>query len=628
MSDNVLRLFDEVQAMHKARDDLIRELRQLRFMQAQPQLPAAVRGLLQEVIRTPIAYEQVRRVVGILTVHPPRFEVVPNGSSESVEATADRVEAWLNAIWPQLERKAQLPIFQRLVDHAVADGIGVLKLVYEPWRDLPLPDEEEDPDSYAARYEAALRRQPLPFAIQVVDPLMYYPLRGSMGAIEAVFEHGHVMAAVAVKALGPRVHRYLSGAGLSRRLAYLEYWDAKERRIYLERKLVHQEEHGLAFIPYFEAGGEVTSASDSARASASYLFPMRYLVPALDMVLNIKAIWGLIRALPPFVRTGPPALPTPGAGGESGGGSTVMRLAEIYEGVVGDIKPVEVPDVGKDLDQTISLIMGMIDRAGLSPVMAGIAPGARTPGYALSELRQAATSRLQGVVQNVSNCLSQVMGSILWLVKERVQERVYIYGPASGETPRREWLSISPKDVEAVADVLAHIVWRLPTDDIAMGQHAAGLYRTGLLSWETAAKQAGVENIEEERIRILKERLYSLPPVQEALIQRALSASRTGEELRAAEVAQQVMQEMEAAMGGAPGTYTGGPGPGPQNIIRRNQPTMPGVGMEIGTPNRPGASPEAQALPRFAVRRGRAAGAERRPGGRKPPPTPFGGGAQ
>lgn len=629
--DAILRLRDEVVSYHQARDDLVRELRQLRFMQRPPELPRAVSGLLREVIRTPLAFEQVRRVVGILTVHPPRFTAIPNGSSERVEADADQVEKWLNLLWPQLERRAGVPLFQKFVDHIIADGLGVLKLVYEPWRNLPLPEEGEDPAEYAQRFEEALRRQPLPFAVQVLDPLLYYPVRGASGQVEAVFEVGNIMRSTAMQAYGPRAHRYLAGASRGHLVRYTEFWDMRERRVYLNDRLLLQEEHGLAYLPYFEAGGEVTAASDPARAYASFIYPMRYLLPALDTVLNIKAIWGLIRALPPMVRQGPAPLPTPGAVGEAGG-ATVMRLAEIYEGVTGEIRPIEIPDVGKDLDQTVTLILSLIDRAGLSPVMAGIAPGARTPGYALSELRQAATSRLQGVVQNVSAALASLAMAILWLVANRVGERVYIYGPLSAGQPKREWVHIAPRHVQAVADIDVNIVWRLPTDDIAMGQHAAGMYRAGLWSWETAARQSGIENVSEERMRLLKEKVYALPEVQQQLLQRALemAGGQAAETPVPAEAAQGI-QEMLAAMqaGGASpqpqGAYSLGPGPG--NVQRVGQPVMPGVGMEIGLPNRPGPAPETQAQPRFAARRGRAAGAERRPGGRKPPPTPFGGGS-
>ena len=119
------------------RNARIERFRRLRFMEEPVDIPAAYRTTTREV-RTPLAREQLKRVVGSLTANHPTISVPPADHSSESRANASRRERWTAAALRRMKNDAGRDIFSMFVDALVADGTGVMKLVYVPdrWRGI------------------------------------------------------------------------------------------------------------------------------------------------------------------------------------------------------------------------------------------------------------------------------------------------------------------------------------------------------------------------------------------------------------------------------------------------------------------------------------------------------------
>ena len=115
------------------RNARIERLRRLRFMEEPVDIPAAYRTTTREV-RTPLAREQLKRVVGSLTANHPTISVPPADQTPESRANASRRERWTAAALRRMKNDAGRDIFGMFVDALVADGTGVMKLVYVPER--------------------------------------------------------------------------------------------------------------------------------------------------------------------------------------------------------------------------------------------------------------------------------------------------------------------------------------------------------------------------------------------------------------------------------------------------------------------------------------------------------------
>ena len=120
------------------RNARIERLRRLRHMETPVDIPPAYRSSAREV-RTPLAREQLKRVIGSLTANRPLVHVPPAEPTEAARAGADLRARWTNAALRRMDSEAARDVFGMLIDAMVADGAGVLKLLYAPdrWAGYP-----------------------------------------------------------------------------------------------------------------------------------------------------------------------------------------------------------------------------------------------------------------------------------------------------------------------------------------------------------------------------------------------------------------------------------------------------------------------------------------------------------
>ncbi len=530
-------LKEQLQVEFGERDALARELRTLRYMERGVDIPEAYQATTREV-RTPIAFEQLQRVVATLTVNYPVVSVPPLGPGEEGQKESTKKEKWLNAALRRMEQEAERPVFRMFVDNLVADGMGVVKLVYKPdhWSGYPeLADFGDDAAGFNAAADRFKKSAKFPFAWRDVDPLTFYPVTGEEG-LEACLEvsekskrllmqrydlaedeNGKLVPAKGKKTAKGR-RKTLQADGTAE---VVEYWDRSHFVLLVDGRRVKSGEHGYGRVPYFAACGEQSASRDPKHAGFSTIYAIRWLVPLLDSLLTMKQNAAYLYAYPtPFIRS---PLGTPFEGGEDGRPQTV----EWTPGKMIPLFPGEEPGFVQwrgsppDLDEMIAHVTALIDRAGLASVMYGTGPGAGSSGYMVNQLMNPARVKYDPIVKNAEAMLERMTSFVLELIESKVGEEVFVW---AGADDGDGWLGLSGEDIRGYYGCEARMEPLLPTDDIAQGMFGANMARAGLVSrrWAREAK-LGIANPEEMEDEILAEEWVNSPDVRGAVLQAALT---------------------------------------------------------------------------------------------------------
>ena len=119
-SETYLReLEEQLLAEFSERNARIERLRRLRHMETPVDIPPAYRTSAREV-RTPLAREQLKRVIGSLTANRPLVHVPPAEPTEAARTSADRRARWTNAALRRMDSEAARDVFGMLIDAMVA----------------------------------------------------------------------------------------------------------------------------------------------------------------------------------------------------------------------------------------------------------------------------------------------------------------------------------------------------------------------------------------------------------------------------------------------------------------------------------------------------------------------------
>ena len=520
------------------RNAQIEKFRRLRYMEEPVSIPDAYRVTTREV-RTPIAREQLKRVIGSLVANEPAITVPPPSSSERARRNASKRATWTVAALRRMGDDASRDVFGMFIDALVADGAGVMKLVYLPdrWSGYPRrgdggAEQAEAFNQRAARYK---KSAPFPLAWRDVDLLTFYPLIGEDG-MEACLEiserpkrlvmrrYGLVEDARTgrLTPAGDRTMRRSDDSGSTRpgTVRVVEYWDTEHFAYVVDGHLVHRGRHGYGRVPYELAYGDQTPSRDPAKAGVSMLASMQYLIPLLDRLLTMKQNAVYLYAYPTPKLTGFTA-------GESSLGddgrprAIEFRPGEIFPLYPGeDLNFLQWTGTPPDLDELIGLTRGMIDQSGVPSVLFGIAPGAQSSGYFLNQLINAARVSFQQVARHAEQALERIVALAWQLVERQVRETVYVYaGDAEG------WIGLSPKDIDGYYAVRAKVEPLAPADEIAQGNLAGQLVASRLASRRWAMEEKlGVADVGEMQDEILIDELMDAPEVRRAIVSSALEA--------------------------------------------------------------------------------------------------------
>lgn len=596
-------LASALKTMYEPRNSLIKQVREMRFMERDVYVPSAYQNSTVQ-IRTPLMNDLVQRLAGALSVNVPQIKVPPKPKGDQSEAqrNSSKLEKWTQAFLIEIEHQENDRLFYRFLDYLCGDGHGVLKLIHknEFWDELPELDEDGtvNPKEYLEERMEQKTGMKIPFSLKVIDPLTFYP-RYSEAGLQDVMEISKRPRIYVAREFGisgwseenePLLGQKVDTDNLNLQgdCEYWEHWTDKTVDYYVDGVWIMGIDHGYDRIPYFHAKGTQTSSRDPGKEGLSVGHQLLHLIPALDSLLTMKTNSAFISAYPAFKRErdfGAPMRPDDPNFNEDMDGNTASEEFEpghIYDGLPGEsLEPIQLPGVGKDVDDSIQVILGIIDKVGVPSVLSGNHSPNRVSGYAYSEMLNVSRTKYTTIIRNAAFAYEQMIKFLWWLIEHKIGEPVPIWGDAGED--KENWLPLGPRDLKGYYAVKVIIEPLLPEDDIAQGQHAAAMVQAGLWSKRYAREmKMGVAAPEDMEDEILVERAMEMPQLQMYLLMKALERMDMDELAEVFQMtAQMAEQSLIDATKGAQGS--GAAGPGQQGL-----PNMaPGTGG-AGSPPPPG----------------------------------------
>ena len=541
-------LEEQLLAEFSERNARIERLRRLRHMETPVDIPPAYRSSAREV-RTPLAREQLKRVIGSLTANRPLVHVPPAEPTEAARAGADLRARWTNAALRRMDSEAARDVFGMLIDAMVADGAGVLKLLYAPdrWAGYPRrsANDGEPAQDFLRRAERFKKSARFPLAWRDVDVTTFYPLEGEDG-LEACLEiaerprhlvqrrygliadrrSGRLVPAggdpVGAPLVGAQSNPGPAGAPNAAPRAtarVVEYWDDEYFAYLVDGHLVRRGRHGYGAIPYVHAYGDQTPSRDPAKAGVSMLASMEYLVPLLDQLLTMKQNALFLYAYPtPKITNFSPIDPSLNNDGRPRAlDFQPGQILPLYPGE--DLTFLQWQGTPPDLDELIAQTRAMIDQAGAPSVLFGVPPEGNASGYLLNQLINTARVSFQQVARHAEQALERIVQLMWRLVETRIGETVFVFEAEDDHG----WIGLGPQDIDGYHAVRVRLDPLGPADDVAQGTLAASLVGARLASRRWAMREKlGIEDAETVEDEILLDELIDAPEVRSAIVREAL----------------------------------------------------------------------------------------------------------
>ena len=537
-------LEEQLLAEFGERNARIERLRRLRHMETPVDIPPAYRSSAREV-RTPLAREQLKRVIGSLTANRPLVHVPPAEPTEAARAGADLRARWTNAALRRMDSEAARDVFGMLIDAMVADGAGALKLLYAPdrWAGYPRrsTDADESAQTFLQRAERFKKSARFPLAWRDVDVTTFYPLEGEDG-LEACLEIAERPRHLVQRRYGliadKRSGRLVPAGGETQAMdqaaappeapnaaprataRVVEYWDDEYFAYLVDGHLVRRGRHGYGAIPYVHAYGDQTPSRDPAKAGVSMLASMEYLVPLLDQLLTMKQNALFLYAYPtPKITNFSPIDPSLGNDGRPRAlDFQPGQILPLYQGE--DLTFLQWQGTPPDLDELIAQTRAMIDQAGAPSVLFGVPPEGNASGYLLNQLINTARVSFQQVARHAEQALERVVQLMWRLVETRIGETVFVFEAEDDHG----WIGLGPQDIDGYHAVRVRLDPLGPADDVAQGTLAASLVGARLASRRWAMREKlGIEDAETVEDEILLDELIDAPEVRAAIAREALA---------------------------------------------------------------------------------------------------------
>ena len=503
----------------------VRETRSLRYMENEIKIPENYKASTQ-VIHLPTIPDMLLRIVSTLTADDPKIQVPPPSSKLSDQRNSSLRERWTSSALKRMQLEQDRPVLRMGIDAACADGLGVWKIIdkRDVWNGEPKRKKRgEDAQDYLDRVSKFRKGAKFPIVWFDLDVLNYFPVHNGLELVE-VLEVSKQSAIPAMKALG--VKKLPNGEYTDLRpgevldesqsygtriLEVGEYWSNNYAAYTLDGNLVKEPiENKYGRPPYFPVAGHTTSSRDPAKAYASVVEPFKHLIPALERLLTMKTNWAYLAAWPFMTKEdslGPVLLP-----------DNAEDVADIEPGrILSGVKFMSPGNVGRDVDQLIEILRLMIDRSGLAAVMYGQG-AASSSGYMVSQLLTAAQIVYRPILANAEMTLSRCIEHIWRIVESVLADDVYVWGDAS-RRGQKEWLALTPKDIDGYYAVNVSMRPLLPMDEIAQGDAAIRLVGSGLVSRRYAReRKLAIESPEEMADEVAVERYMDSPEIQQRIM--------------------------------------------------------------------------------------------------------------
>lgn len=519
-------------------------------------------------IKTPAIEDIVRRGVALLTEGFPTASQIPVVPGPDAQERANKVEAWLNAAFKQLERQTGRTVFRNVVEDAIKFGVGWLWCEYTPdaWDEYDTAVDEkaakvrgdsgrmraETKPEREHRLDILKRRQPLPWHLTDVDPRSVYVFKDGRGIREALIGVERPRFQIADKYGVGIVRNRLSDAPEARRslgegmpadhtrqsttnwgtTTFWTHYDREYVSYYADRQLLQQRKHGYKRPPLFECRGLSTSSRDPALSYRSLVAPITHLVKSLDSLLTIFHNWAVLTGfamLQEIPRTDAAGLPFGDGLDVDTDGKPAQPVkwepGKAFRGT-GEWRFIVPPSVGPAVREMITIHLQQIESVTpMPPVLKGLSPGADTPGYSLNQMRQEARMVHQIILANIGTGYEDLAEFLLWGVDERIGEPVYVAGldPRDERKKLRSYLGLAPSDVKGYYQINISINADAPMQDVAMLRAGIEAWQAGYLPHEYSLEHfAKIANPQPILDAIEVEKVAKLPQVAEEVARQAM----------------------------------------------------------------------------------------------------------
>ncbi len=505
------------------RDNLILEMRALRHMETEPEVPAEFEA---EIVRTPIAWTLIERVAGMLTTNAPQISIPPASEGPAEMERASRLERWTNVALDQLRKQTKSNTLNLHIQSLVADGHSCMKLVHAPqlWAGYPRKKRGQDDAEYNKATEDWKKGKPLPILWTWCDPLTIYPQWDELGLFQVLETDRR-----SVLSLDPRrfnradqypelwqFDRLKRGSDLR---SFQQLWRRNSLTYAIDGYVVHHQTFKSPRpCPYVYGLGLEVSTTDPGKRGVSLLYPLRYLLPYLDRLLSQKGTAVRLFCWPTWVLKQSALQPLVDPESQK----PMQREIDVRPGGIiplysdEELTVLQVADSGPSLDEQIAVIMQMIERASLPSAMYGEGT-AGDSGYLINQLIAAGRMKLRPIIEQAEVNLEEIIG-LMYDVVETVGQTLHVFSSAHGN---RGWVSISPDLLQGYRYVEAKLVPLMPTDTYAVSSKAINEVRAGLRSVQSGMGEIGIEQPDEELRQIRLEKLMAHPTIEGILIQEA-----------------------------------------------------------------------------------------------------------
>lgn len=522
----------EMDGLHRKID----EIEQLRYAEDTIQLsPGEKRTGLE--IRLLLASDLIESVKASIISNPPVVHVQPHRTGLGANTNSDKREKFWNAYLQTLINPT--PILSEFADSLMM-GIGTIKSAYVDWPKLPRqrqPGEKDKP--YVDRVKALKKQWGPPFETIGIHPLSYYPRFGQGNRISEFIEHswkprldmyrnlgissqqdwrsrsdillkkGSAEFAVVATQTGhpdQYVRQLPMGTTTSNLSLVTEYWSPDWYQIYLDRRLVYQEEN--APVKYFTAVGKSSSSRDPDKIGISVAEFFRINEPVLNRSMTRfgEAVELIVRKrLSVELPDGSVDGVVLGADGQAQAKSFTFKegAAEALPAGAKVVDPYNGTDAVFQALPWLQMLLEIANQRGVSPLFKGVSPAAQSSGYRDNSLYLMAKSQYSYIIEQYQAALSEWVAWLEYCLVNHVKTPIYCGG-----------FDLTPNDVEQwPATIQVSIEPSLPQNRIAEGQFMSNMWQAGHVSRRIVLEDGlGYNNPTE----IVRERL--LEDVQDAMI--------------------------------------------------------------------------------------------------------------
>jgi len=637
-----MTLRTEAEMHYSARNRMIVDMRKRRYQEKKVEIPEAYQQTAQEV-RLPILSDTIDLMIAISDDAPWRVHVDPYDDTISAQRNSSLREKWSESLIRECEQKVGRPVTSMVRANQIADGLGVIKVLYDPdvWKDLPTPKSlfkksaDKLSDTELREYSDAVengKKGGLPISFVDVDPVNWHPIYGPDGQVDACIEimERPVRSVLAkysgkirwqgegIVPVGPLGEAYPYNGFDTQydtrpHVKVWEYHDRNDSLTFVEDVLVKSVHHGMGEVPYFHCFAKPTPDRNPERHSRPPTYKQVWLLDLLDRFWTMMSNAGYLFCYPTPVTITPNNLDVPL--GDDGRPITpeyqVGKHMTLYEGQ--EFKFVTPPSEHLQLmGSLITQAMRMHEvSSGLGPAIRGVGGGDQA-GYAINQLISASMLTLHPSIQQFDLMMARVIRYVWKLVELRIKTEVPIWGESpnkddksEGGARKKKWLPLGPKDIKGYYRVKVETKPLVDQMRISKGSFAAQMVKGKLLDRRRAVEEyLGYEDPDSVLDAIWVDEAMESGPLHDKAVEEAIKKAG----LIPAPPSPLMRNPLGGPQTGGEGATLGGP---------------PGLAPGVGVPLNPNAPPAPQPTQNQIQGAGLAGPGGRPSGSDRMPPQPM-----